>query len=65
MPYIVEGPIEIGNLFGFSGNEVPVGKFAVVRDGEYADGGHGPSTVTGRWYATRARAEEVLREHLA
>lgn len=41
--YVMAGPAVIGNAFGYHGKEVPADRFAVVVDGEYANGGHGPS----------------------
>lgn len=60
--YVLEGPAGCGNSFGFfHAGLVPAGKFAVVTDGEYANGGHGPSTADGKLYRTREAAEEGLR----
>jgi len=64
-PYIIEGPAEVGNTFGYSGYEIPAGKFAVVTNGEYANGGRGPSVVDGIYYATRAAAEAALAKYEA
>jgi|GEM_PF-5140006 len=61
---VIEGPTTIGNSFGYYGSHVPEGKFAVVRDGEYANGGCGPSTVDGIRYGSRARAEQALAQEL-
>jgi hypothetical protein len=59
--YILAGPAGCGNAFGFfHGALVPAGHFAVVRDGEYANGGFGPSTCDGVLYATREAAERAL-----
>ena len=43
MAHVIEGPAEIGNSFGYFGQILPEGMFAVVEDGEYANGGRGPS----------------------
>lgn len=59
---VIEGPMMIGNVFGFWGVMVPAGKFAVVEDGELSNGGHGPRTVDGKVYRYRSKAERVLRE---
>ncbi len=57
--YVIAGPAQIGNCFGYFGKEVPTGKFAVVANSEYANGGHGPCQVgPQRLYATE---EEALR----
>ena len=60
--YVIEGPTEIGNRFGYSGHALAAGKFAIVEDGEYSDGGYGPSSVDGNRYASRAAAEDALRQ---
>jgi len=48
--YIIAGPAVVGNVFGYYGTHVPKGFFVVVDDGEYTNGGHGPSTVDGIMY---------------
>ncbi len=61
-PYIIEGPAGVGNVLGFyHDNLVPAGRFAVVRDGEYANGGAGPCLCTSRTFASRTDAESALR----
>jgi hypothetical protein len=63
MPYIIEGPAKIGNVFGYYGVQVPQGKFAIVSNGEYYNGGHGPSQYgPSRLFDTREEAEKVLQE---
>lgn len=58
--YVLDGPASAGNAFGFFKHGlVPAGCSAVVADGEYANGGHGPSTVDGKSYASREAAEAV------
>jgi hypothetical protein len=64
-PYILAGPAEVGNAFGYWGYEVPEGKFAVVTDGEYANGGRGPSVVGNIYYSSRAAAEAALAKYEA
>lgn len=59
--YIVEGPCTIGNSFGYVGTDVPEGRFAVVEDGEFTNGGYGPSSVDGKLYRTRDAAEAAVR----
>ena len=60
--YILEGPANCGNIFGYCKRGlVPAGRWAVVKDGEYANGGHGPSTVDGRLYDSREAAEDAAR----
>jgi hypothetical protein len=61
-PYIIGGPTVIGNTSGSFGVVLPKGKFAVVRDVNYSNGGRGPCTVDGVRYASRERAEEVVKE---
>lgn len=67
--YIIEGGDEgrdMGNTFGvFRRGLLAPGRFAVVADGEYANGGRGPSTVDGVAYRTRERAEAALAKLLA
>ena len=58
--YIIAGPCQIGTVFGYSGQDLPAGKFAVVTDGEYTDGGTGPSSVCGHIHRTREGAERCL-----
>jgi hypothetical protein len=60
--YVLGGPSVMGNTSGSFGVVLPKGKFAVVRDVEYSNGGWGPCTVDGVRYASRQRAEEVLRD---
>lgn len=41
--YILAGPADCGNVFGyFKAGGIPAGKFAVVYDDEYTNGGCGP-----------------------
>lgn len=57
--YVIAGPSGMGNSFGFfNAGLLPAGKFAVVHDGEYSNGGYGPITTNGRCYGSRERAEE-------
>lgn len=59
--YILEGPAGCGNVFGiYNPDLLPPGRFAVVRNGEYANGGHGPSTVDGKSYRSREEAEKAM-----
>ena len=61
MKYVIAGPAGMGNQFGhFRENLLPEGRFAVVEDGEFANGGFGPSTVDGVAYCSRERAEAAL-----
>jgi hypothetical protein len=54
--YVIAGPADAGNTLGiFRRGLIPAGRFAVVRDGEYANGGHGPIAVDGRLYNTGGR----------
>lgn len=47
------GPADCGNQFGYWTRElVPAGHFAIVTDGELANGGFGPSSVDGKLYPT-------------
>ena len=55
---LLQGPETIGNVFGFYGHRIPEGKFAVVTDGEYANGGYGPSAVTSRLFDSEQEAEQ-------
>jgi hypothetical protein len=62
---ILAGPAGCGNLLGYYRSDlVPAGHFAIVHDGEYANGGCGPSTVDGRLYHTREGAERALARYL-
>ena len=62
-PYILPGPADAGNQFGyFKRGIVPAGAFAVVEDGEYANGGYGPSLEGRGVFGTREEAEaEIIR----
>lgn len=63
--YILAGPADCGNVFGFfRAGLVRDGQFAVVEDGEYNNGGYGPSDVTGRVFASREEAEKAMLEKL-
>ena len=56
--YVIQGPADAGNEFSvFKRDLIPAGYLAIVSDGEYANGGRGPSTVDGRLYSTRDEAE--------
>jgi hypothetical protein len=60
--YVLEGPADAGNVFGYwKPGLIPAGKFAVVENGELANGGHGPCTVDGKIYGSREAAEEAIR----
>lgn len=58
--YILNGPFTIGNCFGYCGTAVPAGKFVIVEDGEYSNGGYGPSTVDGKVYNSYEHALNSL-----
>ena len=58
--YIVEGPEEIGNTFGYSGHFVPEGRWAVVEVGEFVNGGVGPQSLDGVLYATKEDATAAM-----
>ncbi len=58
--YVVEGPRKIGNGFGFYGKDLPEGKYAVVANGEYANGGYGPARWGRRSCTTTARRPRRL-----
>lgn len=60
--YIVAGPVKIGNIFGSFGLEVPENKFAIVEDGEYSNGGYGPSQVVNGLFSTTVNAEVKMEE---
>lgn len=63
MPYILEGPRGMANVFGFwRSNMLQVGRWAIVEDGEFSNGGHGPISVNGRAYHSRDAAEADLRK---
>lgn len=58
---VISGPATIGTQFGYYGKKVPKGMFSIVEWGDYSNGGRGYSTVDGRTYLTREKAEEALR----
>jgi hypothetical protein len=61
--YILAGPADAGNLFGFwRPGLVPAGRWAIVERGELANGGHGPCTVDGTMYASEEAAEAALAQ---
>lgn len=63
--YVLEGPADCGNVFGFwKPRLVPDGRWTIVEDGEFANGGRGPSTVDGRLYTSRAAAELALQDRI-
>lgn len=63
--YVLEGPADCGNVFGYwKTNLVPAGKFVVVEGCELANGGYGPCTIDGRLYGSREAAEEAMRSHI-
>jgi len=55
--YVLEGPKTIGNVFGYYGTFLPEGRFAVVYDDQYTNGGCGPTAWDGKAYASREAAE--------
>lgn len=57
---VIAGPAKIGNIFGFYGRMVPAGRYAVVTDGEYSDGGWGPIATLPTLYASEAEAKAAL-----
>lgn len=60
--YVLAGPADLGNTFGYcKPGGLAAGRFAIVEDDEYANGGDGPSTVDGRTYSTREEAEAALQ----
>lgn len=62
--YIIAGPRGLGNVFRFYSRELlPDGRYAIVRDGEYTNGGQGPSTVDGKMYRSEAAAREAMWSH--
>jgi hypothetical protein len=64
--YVLEGPADAGNVFGYwKPGLIPAGKFAVVENGELANGGHGPCTVDGKLYGSREAAEEAIRDSVS
>jgi hypothetical protein len=61
--YILVGPADCGNALGvYKPGLVPAGKFAIVQDGEYANGGYGPVSVDGRLYGSKERALAALEK---
>ena len=57
---IIAGPATIGNLFGFYGHAVPTGRYAIVDDCEYANGGYGPCSSNGKLYGSLEQAQLAL-----
>lgn len=42
--FVLAGPAKCGNVFGYADRfEIPAGSFVIVSNGEYTDGGVGPS----------------------
>ncbi len=61
--YIIEGPCGMANVFGiYQEGMLPAERFAVVKDGQYANGGSGPISVNGQCYKSKAGAEKALVE---
>lgn len=59
---VLAGPADCGNVFGFyKPGLIPAGKFAVVSDGEYSNGGRGPSVEVATLFATIEAAEAEMR----
>lgn len=62
MMYVLKGPADCGNIFGVHrAGLVPLGRFAVVEDGEYANGGWGPSLTLEKAFASKSEADEAMR----
>lgn len=60
--YVLQGPQTIGNIFGHYGHLVPEGKFAVVSDGEYSNGGYGPSQAIKGLFASSEEAQQAIAD---
>lgn len=61
--YVLDGPANCGNIFGFyRQGMIPDGAFAVVEDGEYANGGTGPSVAISTLFRCRERAERAAAD---
>ena len=64
--HVIAGPCEIGNIFGYFGHTLPEGKFAVVIDGAYTNGGYGPSLAyKPGGFGSREAAEKDLAAAVA
>jgi len=64
MAYIIEGPDTIGNIFGSYGHKVPEGKFVVVTNDEYNNGGSGPCQWIQGLFTSREEAEKTLKRKM-
>jgi len=60
--YIKKGPAVIGNRFGYYGVTVPEDRWVIVEDGEYTNGGYGPSSVDGKLYKSEEAARQALEK---
>ena len=60
--YVIAGPTYIGNSFGFYGHAVPVNRWAIVRNDEYANGGYGPCSVDDKLYLSPESAAKALEK---
>jgi len=60
--YIVQGPCIIGNQFGYYGVKIPDGRWVIVENDEYANGGYGPCSVDGKLYQSEEAAKEAYRK---
>lgn len=60
--YVLAGPADGGNRHRYlTRGLVPAGKFAVVQDAEYLNGGQGPCNVAGNLFGSREHAEDRAR----
>ena len=58
---VIEGPLDAGNVFGYlRPGLIPVGRWAVVVDAAYVNGGRGPCVVIDASFPTREAAEAEL-----
>lgn len=61
--YILEGPVNgLGNIYGYYKPNLRVqpGEFVVVENGNYSNGGCGPSLAVNRRFASEADAKRWL-----
>ncbi len=57
--YLLRGPAVVGNCFGHFGHRLPEGRWAIVANGEYGNGGSGP-IVIGPTYSTEEKAKSAM-----
>jgi hypothetical protein len=58
----MKGPATVGNVFGYYGVALPPGRWALVEDCKYCNGGSGPALWADLTFPTRDEAERYIND---